>query len=240
MPPPASRPHEGELTGTTFPSLVYAILRRGETGVLTVKHEGVEKALYIKDGSPLFATSGDPEDRLGNLLLKMGRVSLSGMLAAVEKSSAGKKRLGTVLVEMGAIKGEDLVTGVLAQVNGIIMNLFQWTQGHYRYAPGPLPSDEVITLRLNGDRIILQAVRGINQWERVWEAVGPLDARYEAVKGQDERLKSLDLSPADTSVLARMGQGATLQSLCGQEKPGDFEVCRLLWALKTLGIVKRV
>ncbi len=236
----AEHAHEGALSNTTFPSLVYSILRRADTGVLTIQNLGVEKSLYIRDGRPLFASSTDPEDRLGNLYLKKGRVTLAGMLAATDQSNAQKKRLGTVLVEMSLIKPQDLVEGVLEQVRLIILSLFQWTQGRYKYTPGPLPTDEVITLKLNADRTILEAVRGIERWERVWEAVGPLDARYDLAKGIEERVKALGLSAGDAAALALLDRPKTLQELCGTGTMSDFDLCRLLWALKTLGLVKRV
>jgi hypothetical protein len=234
------RPHEGTLSSTTFPSLVYSILRRGDTGVLAVRDGPIEKSLFVRDGRPLFAASTDLEDRLGALYLKAGRVPLTGVLAAVEKSATGKKRLGTILVEMGLIQPEVLVEGVLAQVKGIILSLFQWTRGHYAYKPGPLPTDELITLKLNADRIILEGVLGIDRWERVWEAVGPLDAQYQIVEGAADRLKGIGPPSVDPALLARLDRPATVQDLCGLAKMKDFDLCRLLWALRTLGIVKRV
>lgn len=234
------RSHEGTLSNTTFPSLVFSILKRGDTGVLTVEDHGVGKSLYIRDGRPLFATSTDPEDRLGCLYLKGGRVSLVGLLSALEKSSAQKKRVGTVLVEMALIRPEDLVEGVLVQVKRIFLSLFQWAQGRYKYAPGALPTEEVITLKLNADRIILEGVRGIERWERVWEAVGPLDARYVVTKESGERAGALGLSPDDAAVLSHLSRATSLQDLCGLGMMRDFDLCKYLWALKTLGLVKRV
>ncbi len=232
--------HEGVLSKTTFPSLVYSILRRADTGVLRVQEHGVEKSLYIRDGRPIFAGSTDPEDRLGVLYLKNGKITLTGLLSALEKSTLEKKRLGTVLVEMALIKPEDLVEGVLEQVRRIILSLFQWTQGRYKYTPGPLPTEEVITLKLNADRTLLEGVRSIGRWERVWEAVGPLDARYEVTKESDERVRALGLSPEDAAVLSHLDKSRSLEDLCGLGKMSDFDLCRLLWALKTLGLVKRV
>ena len=234
------RPHEGALSRTTFPSLVYSILRRGDTGILKVQDGAVEKSLFIRDGRPLFAASTDLEDRLGSLYLKSGRVPLTGILAAVESSASAKKRLGTILVEMGMIKPEELVEGVLTQVKGIILSLFQWTRGHYAYKPGPLPTDELITLKLNADRIILEGILGIDRWERVWEAVGPVDAQYQAVEGGADRLKGLGASTIDGALLARLNRPASIRDLCGLAKMKDFDLCRLLWALRTLGIAKRV
>jgi len=162
------------------------------------------------------------------------------MLAALDQSGKQKKRLGTVLVEMALIKPEDLVEGVLDQVRRIILSMFQWTQGRYKYTPGPLPTEEVITLKLNADRTLLDGVRGIERWERVWEAVGPLDARYEMTKGSEERVKALGLPPQDAAALSLLDRAKPLQDLCGSGKLSDFDLCRLLWALKTLGLVKRV
>jgi uncharacterized protein DUF4388 len=231
---------EGALSNTTFPSLLYTILRRGETGVLGLRDGPIEKSLYVGDGKPLFATSSDPEDRLGTLYLKAGRITIANLLKALDTATATKKRLGTVLVEMGAIKAQDLVEGVLSQVKSTILSLFQWRHGRYRYAPGPLPTDEVITLRLNADRLVLDGVRGIDRWERVWEAVGHLDASYQATKDGEDRVRALKLSPDDAAVLSRCDHPAPLQELCAQSKLSNFDVCRLVWALKTLGLVKRV
>jgi hypothetical protein len=234
------RIHQGALSNTTLPSLIYSVLRRGDTGILRFQDHGVEKVIYIRGGRPLFASSTDPEDRLGNRFLKAGRISLAGLLAAAEKSDVQKKRMGTVLVEVGLIAPGDLVEGVLAQVKGIILSLFQWAQGRYIYTPGPLPTDEVITLKLNADRLTLEGVRGIDRWGRVWEAVGPLDARYQVVKGSEERTRALDLSRQDAVVLSRLEGPVSLHDLCNPETMSDFDLCRLLWALKTLGLIKRV
>src|SRR6266850_3959229 len=155
---PAAKTREGIVSSTTVPGLVYSILREKETGVLTVTGESTEKSVYIQSGRPVFATSNDRDDRLGQVFFKSGAITLENLLAVVVRSRSEKKRLGTLLVELGLIQPSELVGGVLTQVRNIISSLFGWTRGRYRYVPGPLPTEEVITLKLSAGNMILEGI----------------------------------------------------------------------------------
>ena len=236
---PATEIREGVLSSTAFPGLIYSILSQKETGVLTLTSDTAVKSVYIKSGKPVFASSNDRDDRLGQIFLKAGEVSLEGLLEALERSIASHRLLGGVLVEMNLIQPHALVEGVRSQVRDILTGLFLWTRGRYRYAPGPLPSDEVITLKLSTGRIIHEGIRRIDSWERIWEAVGGLRARYRSTGNGQDLLKDLDLSLGEWTLLSHLDRPITLRDLCRVSDLKDFEICRLLWALLTLGLVKR-
>ncbi len=233
------QPREGILSTTTFPGLIYSILRLRETGVLTLTGETTEKSIYIRGGQPVFATSSDRDDRLGNIFFKAGLVSLEGLLTAVDDSMRLKKRLGTVLVEKGSIQPHDLVEAVLSQSKNIICSLFLWTRGRYRYVPGPLPSEEVITLKLSANEIVLEGVKRIESWERIWEAVGGLDACYRTRDGIEQQVRDLKLALPEWTLLSHCDRSISVRDLCNSSEVKDFEICRLLWAFQVLGIVSK-
>lgn len=54
-----------------------------------------------------------------------------------------------------------------------------------------------------------------------------------------ELLKDLDLSLEEWTLLSHMERPTTLRDLCRASGLNDFEICRLLWAFLTLGIVRR-
>jgi hypothetical protein len=230
---------EGVLSTTTFPGLIYSILSRKETGVLTLTGDTTEKSIYIQAGRPVFAASNDRDDRLGQIFFKAGLVSLEGLVNTVEQAAQENKRLGTVFVEMGLIQPHDLVEGVRTQVRSIVCSLFLWTRGRYRYRPGPLPSDEVITLKLSPGNTILEGIRRIESWERIWEAVGGLEVQYQTAPGIEDMGRDLTLSLEEWTLLSYCERPASLRELCRSSTLKDFEICRLLWALMTLGIVAR-
>jgi hypothetical protein len=132
------------------------------------------------------------------------------------------------------------VQGVLIQVRSIIESLFLWTAGRYQYHPGPLPTEEVITLKLNAGEIILQGIRRIDTWERIWEAVGDLGATYERVGGREAAVREINLTPGEHQILTQCEKPATLEEICDASEENDFEICRLLWAFRTLGFIKRI
>ena len=51
---------EGILTSTTFPGLIYSILSRRETGVLTLTDGASVKSIYTQSGRPTFAGHCSP------------------------------------------------------------------------------------------------------------------------------------------------------------------------------------
>ena len=238
--PSESQPREGILSTTTLPGLIYSILRRKETGVLTLTGDSIEKSIYIQSGRPVFATSNDRDDRLGQIFFKAGLVSLEGLMTALERAAEEGKRVGTVLVEMELVKPHDLVEGVRSQVRNIVCSLFLWTRGRYRYRPGDLPTDEVITLKLSAGNTILEGIRKIESWERIWEAVGDLDMRYQTAPGLEDMSRDLTLSLEEWTLLSHCERPVTLRELCRTSSVSDFEICRLLWALLTLGITIRI
>jgi hypothetical protein len=230
---------EGVLSTTGFPGLIYSILAQKETGVLTLTGDTAEKSIFIRKGRPIFASSTDRDDRLGQVFLKAGKVSLEGLLTAGERALAEKKRLGGVLVEMQLIEPQDLVEGVRTQVRNILCSLFLWTRGRFRYVPGPLPFEEVITLTLSTGNIILEGIRRIESWERIWEAVGGREARYRPTGTALDLVEDLQLSLEEWTLLSRLEQPIGLLDLCRASNLKDFDVCRLVWAFLTLGIVTR-
>jgi hypothetical protein len=210
--PPSSRPREGVLSSTTVPALIYSILSQRDTGILALSDETTQKSVYIQSGRPIFAASNDRDDRLAQIFFKAGQVSLENLMVGLDRSIRERKRVGTVFVEMALIEPHDLVEGVLTQVRNIIRSLFLWTRGRYKYSPGPLPSEELITLKLSAGAIVLEGIRRIDSWERVWEAVGGLDAEYQTTEGIEEKAKDLPLSLES----GRCSPASTAPSPCGR------------------------
>ncbi len=76
----------GVLSSTGFPGLLSTILSQKETGILTLRDDSIEKSVFIEQGRPIFASSTDPDDRLSNVFLRGGKITLAGLLPAVERS----------------------------------------------------------------------------------------------------------------------------------------------------------
>jgi hypothetical protein len=199
---------------------------------------GVEKSVRIQDGRLVFASSSSQDDRLGELLLRRGRITLDQYVEAGRGIRKGK-RLGTVLVEMGALDAKELVKVVVDHTQEIIYGAFQWTEGLYHLTETTDPAEPIV-LRLSTPDIILEGIRRIDRWSRIERAVGSLETRYDRVDGYDAVLKQMTLSPDKLALLTALSGVDDVGTICRRSTLPHFDVCRTLWAFRVIGVVRRL
>jgi uncharacterized protein DUF4388 len=227
----------GSLAVHDFPSLVQHFCEQGTTGVLTLTQAGVGRSITIQEGRLVFASSSSPDDRMGPLLLRRGRITLRQFTNAAGVVAPGK-RLGAVLVDQGVLSAKDLIAAVVEHTQEIIYGAFAWTEGHYRLQEG-VPSSEPITLRISTPDIIMEGIRRIDSWSRIDRAVGGPDARYERAPGYADAIRRMRAPAEKMALLHALDQPASVEALCGAGLP-DFEVCRALWTFRVIGLVRRI
>jgi len=127
------------------------------TGTLALRRDGTVKAVYLKNGELVFATSTLKSDRLGETLVRHGIISQVALTAVTQTMRESGKREGETLVEMGVLAPKALFEGLKLQVNELIISVFLWEEGEYRLIPGPLPS-HVIPLPIQLDSLLPKAV----------------------------------------------------------------------------------
>jgi hypothetical protein len=235
--PPAQS--TGNLEQHALPDLLTSVCATQETGVLRLTRHGISKSIYIQEGRIVFATSTDPDDRLGELLLTKGLLHIRDFEEASSRVSQ-QKRLGALLVEMGSLKAEELVRAVIEQVKDIVFDLFLWSDGEFSYSHGELPSREVITLKLSTPEVILGGVLRISRWSRVLRGLGGLEAYFRACSGKERLLQQMQLRVAHAAILQALEAPVSVRDLCRKGLLADFEVCRVLWAFRVIGLVEPV
>jgi tetratricopeptide (TPR) repeat protein len=228
----------GRLADHEFADIVSEVHARRWSGLLTLNHMGVEKSVRVQDGRLVFASSSSRDDRLGELLLRQGRITLHQYMAAGRAVAKGK-RLGTILVEQGALDARELVKAVVEQTQEIIYSAFQWTEGLYHLTEAGSEA-EAILLRLSTPDVILEGIRRVEAWSRIEKGVGGFDARYARSPAYEQALDQMTLSLEKLSLLTALDTEEDLGSICRQSTLSHFEVCRTIWAYRVIGVVHRV
>ena len=227
----------GRLEGISLPDLIWMLRAGRKTGVLTVQRRGIEKSVYFDQGTIVFAASTDPDDRLGELLLRQGTISLDQLEAALANLHRGK-RLGTLLVEAGSMGADKLVSAVLTQVQMIVLDLFTWEEGEYRFEEGTLPTDEVITLNMKTNEILRSGIRRIRSFGRTRRSVGPPRTIYGLADDWKDEIDGQSLSEPEQLLIAALEQSdRSIEQLCREVLLSNFEIYETLWVLKVQGVV---
>lgn len=130
-----------------------------KTGLATFRlGGGLRKTLWLRDGQVVFASSTDPDDRLGPTLLRAGLVTLA-QLDAADRLVTPQHKLGRVLVEQGAIKPTDVYEGVRHQVRHIVLGLFDASEGQFVLAEGPCEPPTEVKLTERTRELLLEGMK---------------------------------------------------------------------------------
>jgi hypothetical protein len=152
---------KGRLNDFRLSDTMIGLQRGHKTGVLTVTGGGATKKVYVRNGDMIFASSNQDSDRLGDMLLTWGLISREQYDHSVKEIKEPGQRQGAVLVRLGYLKPQELVSAVRRQVEEIIMGLFSLNDERFTFQEMPLPTEEVITLRLSAATLIYQGIKKV-------------------------------------------------------------------------------
>lgn len=230
-------PLAGAVKELTVPNLFLGIRAAKKTGTAVFERAGIVKKVYFQDGDVIFASSNVEEDRLGERLLRAGRISKAQYNASVELIKRSGKKQGTILVELGFIAPQELTGAVQLQVTDIILSLFSCRDGSYRFDEGPLPLDDIIPLRMSSGNLILAGVRR-QQWEDVRDSLPPREAVLRPATDPAALFQSADLSDNQKAVLSLLDGKRTIKEICSLSKAGDFYTLKVLYLFLALRLVE--
>lgn len=238
QPQPTGSVHEGTIEPTTVPQLFHKLWLRRATGVLTVTDRGISRAVDFDTGHVMFASSTDRDDRFNHVLLQAGVISLNNLMRVLEVSLASKDRLGEVMVRWNLISAAEAEKWVKVQVRRILVNIFNTTEGSFRFEERPVHSD-VYALNLKGDVMVFEGVRKIRSWSRVYKEVGGLNSEYLVTREMPEIMAGLPLGPEEKKLLRMCTNSTSLGEMCDASSLLDLQVCKTVWAFLIVGALMK-
>ena len=229
---------QGSLADTTVPDLFRTIVRSGETAILTLEATGRNDAIYFSEGRIIFASSTDPDVGLAETLLRTGELNLQQYQSVMDRLTVSR-RVGAMLVEQGYLKPEELSRAVERQASAIVMNALRFRVGSYTIEFTTNFPDEMITLQLSSERLILDGVRSIDFWSLIMRGIGKLDRLLEHVPGADTRSYNLELNDDEIQVMSLLSDSAqTVEKICARSYLTNFVTCRTLWGLLSVNLIQ--
>lgn len=221
-------PRTGRLREIRLPRILTFIQRQKITGSLLLRQNEQLKEIYIKNGDIIFATSQYADDRLGEYLLKKGKISLAQYERSVELVVTTGKRQGSLLVEEGFITPKELFEFVTDQVRDIIMSVFAWTDGDYEIEEGDPKSQEVLTLNMSTGKLIYDGIKGINDWVRLRSEIPSLDTILRMTTDPLILFQRVSLSETERKFLSLMDAKRNIRQLFEGSGLGSFETLKLI------------
>ncbi len=232
----------GELAETDVALLLGRAYQEVWTGQLSLRAREVEKSIHFDAGRPVYAASSALEDRLCEMLLRQGRLD-SDQRGRVARQAAGSgRRTGAVLVDLGLLKPGELMPALRTQHEEIILSLFPWTEGRFRFDPRSELEPRKTRLLRHPAALVREALRRDFPATRIQRHLGEGTTLYAAARGPEatDLLAELALEPAERELLGWFDGRRSLEDIARTSGRPDDLVARLALVLVCFGLLTPV
>lgn len=228
---------QGALAETTVADLFRTIVRSNETALLSLDAIGRADTIYFEEGRIVFADSTDPDMGLAETLLRSGELNIQQYSNAMERVVV-QRRIGVTLCELGYLQSDDLTRAIERQASAIVLNALSYRTGSYTIEFTADFPDDIISLPLSTERLILDGVRRIEHWSLISRGVGRLDRALQTAPGADTRAFQLDLTDDESHVLSLLSDAQTVEELCARSYLSTFQTFRTIWGLLAVNLIE--
>jgi hypothetical protein len=224
---------KGKLSILSLPDILEFLNANKKTGLLILKNNNQKKEIFLRDGNVIFAASNLAEDRLGDLMLKEGKITKEHYDKSVELMAGKSKRQGKILIEIGAIEPKDLWFWINKQIKKIVFSIFEWTEGEFYFSEGDLPSQENITADVSIPELIIEGIRNIKNYECIEKRLPSPDLIFI----QTTNIPPIELEPHEKHVLSLVDGSRSVQDICAISEIGDKETLKTLYMLLSIDLI---
>lgn len=167
----------GTLQDLPLPDLLQMIAANRKNGRLVLTRRDGHGVIAFRNGKIIYAASNSVRETLGNILLHERLITESTLLEALERQSraAEEKRLGHVLVEMGALDQATMERVVRAQTQRVVSEFLRWKSGFAKFEILQIPDHGEV--EVDARDFLLEA--GLNADELLLGILGQLDRRID-------------------------------------------------------------
>ena len=227
---------QGQLGEKLLPDLIREIAHKNSSGLLRLSRGKAIKAIFFESGTPTFAISNLSNEQLDRKLVKEGLVTFEQVEQAKERAVKAH-RLGPTLVEMGQLEDGQMRTAVRDQAMGIILSLFELTEGDYSFDERIRAAHEV-TLGLSAADILLLGARHAAEIPQMADALVPRDRVVVKLKLNGIHSDSGQLIPLESYILSRIESPTAVNEIGELSGLAEDDAHRAVCALVAAGFLK--
>jgi tetratricopeptide (TPR) repeat protein len=230
---------KGSLKEASLPDVLQLLALGKKSGCLAVADRQNFGYVYFDEGRICYASIVNRRDRIGDLLVKNGRVSPEQLEEAIALQEQRRdSKLGELLVEISAVTQKDLEDYMRIQIEEAVYYLFTWTQGTFNFEAGMRP-DQDFLVRINPESLLLEGARRVDEWSLIEKKIPSFDLIF-AIDREHISDTDVELEPAQERLLGLIDGRRDVQDLIEESGLVEFEVGKALYGLVTAGFVRRV
>ncbi len=231
---------KGSLKEASLPDVLQLLALGKKTGCLAIADRQNFGYIYFDDGRICYASIVNRRDRLGDLLKRAQIITAEQLEEAIRiQEQRRDKKMGEILIEMGAMTREELERFIQLQIEEAVYYLFTWTSGTFNFEAGVRPEQQDVLVSINPESLLLEGARRVDEWSQIEKKIPSFDLIF-AVDPDRVPGPEVSLSPLQQKLLALLDGTRDVHALLEEAGVVEFELCQALFGLITAGYVRRV
>ena len=231
---------EGPLKELSIQDVLQLLELANKTGVLTVRSDrwNDEAILHFNKGAIVFAVRRRSTRRLGQLLIRAGKLTQRELDRALETQRTDPtRRLAEVLLEMGSVSEEELERQLRFQMEETTYELMGWTEGYFKFEERTESPSQRLISRVRVESLLMEGARRIDEWTRLESRVPSPESIPVLALGSDRAETPLDLRPEEWEVLAMIDGERDVRQIAADLARSAFDVAKVVFGLVSTGVV---
>ena len=231
---------KGSLKEASLPDVIQLLTLGRRSGCLSIADRQNFGYIYFDEGRLTYASIVNRRDRLGDLLVRSGRLAPEVLQRAVdEQAQSPEQKIGELLVEAGALSRQELEDYMRVQIEEAVYFLFTWDSGTFNFEAGVRPDREDFLVSINPESLLLEGARRVDEWELITRKIPSFDLQFRV---EPDRMAESDvtLSAAQSQILPLLDGTRDVRQVMEESGLVEFETGKALFGLITAGFAHRV
>ncbi|MCB9637285.1 MAG: DUF4388 domain-containing protein [Myxococcales bacterium] len=173
LPPGEPPSYAGDLMERGYLRLLYLLVVGNKTGRLRISRNKEDIDIFFEEGVPFYVASQRTENRLGELVFRLGMLSRQRLSQAIQSAKIQQEALGQILLREGYLSTRQVRFALSLQLKERLLEGFTWREGRYFFFQEQRLGAEIPT-QIDVWSVLKEGVMSCFPLERCQSAVFPL------------------------------------------------------------------
>jgi hypothetical protein len=221
--------HQGELT-----DIINLIGNSRWTGELSHVRDESYKTISFRNGEVTGATSNAPEDRIGELSIRLGMLDRAQLDEAL-LDERSETRIGYRLMSRELITSHDLYVLIQRQVEEVFFSLLNLSSGHFFFVRQRTTAESTMPFMIPTQNLLMKGLQRIDEMSYFQEKIPSTSVIFERL-GKKETPPPVSMQEA--AFLELIDGQRDLETAAREGHFGEFEALKMAFRLMQAGLIR--
>jgi curved DNA-binding protein CbpA len=200
-------------------------------GQLYFQSGNVRKHMYFKNGELVFARTNVPQELIGEVLFRLGKIS-NEVYNKIDEYIIPRRSIGEVMIEHDLISKDDLNEGLKYQLREVTLNIFASFDGEFKFREADQFSEDTFDVAIPIPDLIEQGVRRMKYAPQLQQYL------QKAVPALKDRTFFLNLTEEEKEIYKAIDGTSTAQDIFDARKFGESPFWKAMYLFFCLNLIE--